>query len=130
MVTGVLRGNCESCQRTRSPSRSSKRASRWASIQLVGNGGSGRETVPGAVSEPATCTGGRAPDCRRSWVRMTRTIIVGEPVMLAAAYYERTGDLEFIESIWPNVLLALEWFERHGDMDGDGFVEYRRHSSK
>ena len=49
-------------------------------------------------------------------------------VMLAGAYYERTGDLAFIESIWPNVKLALEWIDGYGDSDHDGFVEYARHS--
>ena len=47
---------------------------------------------------------------------------------LAAAYFERTGDLEFIESIWPNIELALQWIDRFGDRDGDGFVEYGRRS--
>lgn len=49
-------------------------------------------------------------------------------VGLAGAYYERTGDLEFIRSIWSNIQLALEWMDRYGDADGDGFVEYRRRS--
>ncbi len=51
-------------------------------------------------------------------------------VALAGAYYRRTGDLEFVRSIWPQVLLALEWIDRHGDMDGDGFVEYARRSKE
>ncbi len=46
-------------------------------------------------------------------------------VMLAAAYYERTGDLSFIRQIWPNVLRALDWIDNFGDQDGDGFLEYR-----
>jgi len=50
-------------------------------------------------------------------------------VLLAAAYYERTGDLEFIQSIWANIEAALNWIDRFGDADGDGFVEYSRHSS-
>jgi glycogen debranching enzyme len=45
---------------------------------------------------------------------------------LAGAYYERTGDLEFIRTIWPNILAALNWIDRYGDRDGDGFVEYAR----
>jgi glycogen debranching enzyme len=49
-------------------------------------------------------------------------------VMLAGAYYERTGDRAFIESIWPNIELALQWIDRYGDVDGDGFVEYARRS--
>jgi glycogen debranching enzyme len=47
-------------------------------------------------------------------------------VMLAAAYYERTADLEFIRELWPNILAALEWIDKYGDRDGDGFVEYAR----
>ena len=45
-------------------------------------------------------------------------------VHLAHAYYERTGDREFIECIWPNVQAALSWMCRYGDRDGDGFLEY------
>ncbi len=51
-------------------------------------------------------------------------------VMLAGAYYERTGDLAFIESIWPHIERALAWIDTYGDMDGDGFVEYLRLSPK
>ena len=47
-------------------------------------------------------------------------------LVLAAAYYERTGDADFIQSIWPNLLAALDWIDRYGDRDGDGFVEYAR----
>jgi glycogen debranching enzyme len=47
-------------------------------------------------------------------------------VMLAAAYYERTANLEFLHAIWPNIMGALEWIDRYGDRDGDGFVEYAR----
>ena len=49
-------------------------------------------------------------------------------VMLAGAYYERTGDLEFVRSLWSHVERALEWIDRFGDFDGDGFVEYARRS--
>jgi glycogen debranching enzyme len=47
-------------------------------------------------------------------------------VVLAGAYWRRTGDLAFIETIWPNICAALTWIDRHGDRDGDGFVEYQR----
>ncbi len=49
-------------------------------------------------------------------------------IVLAAAYYRRTGDLPFVERLWPNIEAALDWIERDGDMDGDGFVEYQRQS--
>jgi glycogen debranching enzyme len=51
-------------------------------------------------------------------------------VMLAGAYYERTGDLSFIEAIWPQLLAALTWIDDYGDTDGDGFVEYERHNPR
>jgi glycogen debranching enzyme len=51
-------------------------------------------------------------------------------VMLAQEYYERSGDRTFLEGIWPNVERALEWIDRFGDVDGDGFVEYERRSPR
>ncbi|MFC5067705.1 glycogen debranching N-terminal domain-containing protein [Flaviflagellibacter deserti] len=47
-------------------------------------------------------------------------------VMLAGAYLSRTGDVETIRSLWPNIQAALGWITNHGDVDDDGFVEYRR----
>jgi glycogen debranching enzyme len=47
-------------------------------------------------------------------------------VMLAGAYYRRTGDRAFVERIWPHVERALEWMAKSGDVDGDGFIEYAR----
>jgi glycogen debranching enzyme len=49
-------------------------------------------------------------------------------VMLAAAYYERTGDLDLVRAIWPSIEAALGWMREHGDRDGDGFLEYDRKS--
>lgn len=49
-------------------------------------------------------------------------------VALAAAYFDRTLDLAFVDRLWPHILAALEWLDRHGDLDGDGFVEYARRS--
>jgi glycogen debranching enzyme len=50
-------------------------------------------------------------------------------VLLAGAYYERTADHAFAESIWPNVEAALAWIDEYGDRDGDGFVEYERRAA-
>jgi glycogen debranching enzyme len=47
-------------------------------------------------------------------------------VMLAWAYYERTGDREFIDRIWTQIVAALEWMRTSGDPDGDGFIDYAR----
>lgn len=50
-------------------------------------------------------------------------------VMLAAAYYERTGDLALVRELWPAIEAALRWIDQYGDGDGDGFVEYQRRSA-
>ncbi len=49
-------------------------------------------------------------------------------VALAGAYYERTGDLDTIRRLWPNIRAALQWIDAYGDRDGDGFVEYERYT--
>jgi glycogen debranching enzyme len=46
-------------------------------------------------------------------------------VALAGEYMAHTGDVAFVESIWGNIEAALEWMDRYGDKDGDGFLEYR-----
>lgn len=51
-------------------------------------------------------------------------------VMLAGAYLERTGDLSLLSHLRPHLELALEWIDRYGDIDGDGFIEYQRHGNK
>ncbi|MBS1189771.1 MAG: Amylo-alpha6-glucosidase [Rhodocyclaceae bacterium] len=50
-------------------------------------------------------------------------------IILAGAYYQRTGDLAFIQNLWPHVQRGIDWIDRYGDRDGDGFVEYFRRSS-
>src|SRR6185503_11020849 len=47
-------------------------------------------------------------------------------LILLEETYRWTGDLELVRSLWPNALAALEWIDRSGDLDGDGFVEYER----
>ena len=47
-------------------------------------------------------------------------------VMLAGMYFERTGDIQTVTALWPNIEAALAWCDTYGDADGDGFVEYRR----
>jgi glycogen debranching enzyme len=50
-------------------------------------------------------------------------------VVLAEAYLRRSGDLVFTRQIWDSVVAALRWMSVYGDRDGDGFLEYERHSS-
>jgi len=47
-------------------------------------------------------------------------------LILLEETFRWTGDLELVRSLWPNALAALEWIDRYGDRDGDGFVEYER----
>jgi len=51
-------------------------------------------------------------------------------VMLAGDYLDRTDDREFLHSIWPNLLAALSWMDEYGDVDGDGFIEYKAKSAR
>ena len=46
-------------------------------------------------------------------------------LMLASSYFDRTGDIELVRAIWPNIVLAVEWLDKWGDVDGDGFIEYQ-----
>lgn len=50
-------------------------------------------------------------------------------VLLAGQYFERTGDIETIKELWPAIDAALAWIDDAGDIDNDGFVEYRRLSA-
>jgi len=50
-------------------------------------------------------------------------------VLLAGRYFERTGDIETLRGIWPNIQAALNWIDEYGDADRDGFVEYQRKSA-
>ena len=51
-------------------------------------------------------------------------------VMLAGEYYTGSGDRPLIEEIWPNIERAIQWIDKSGDLDRDGFVEYARRSEK
>jgi len=47
-------------------------------------------------------------------------------VALAGMYWQRTRDRATLEELWPHVRAALDWMERYGDRNGDGFVDYGR----
>ena len=47
-------------------------------------------------------------------------------VLLAGLFFERTGDEETLNSLWPALEAAVAWMDGPGDPDGDGFVEYAR----
>jgi len=41
-----------------------------------------------------------------------------------------TGDIELVKTLWPHALKALDWIDHHGDLDGDGLVEYQRRAPR
>ena len=49
-------------------------------------------------------------------------------VMLAGQYYRRSGERAFIETIWPNLVLAMDWIT--AQLDRHGFLVYARHGEK
>ena len=51
-------------------------------------------------------------------------------VLLVGEYFDRTGDLDTVRELWPNVEAALHWIDAYGDPDGDGFVEYHRRDGR
>ena len=51
-------------------------------------------------------------------------------LVLLGETFDWTGDRALVDRLWPNALAALEWIDRSGDLDGDGFVEYRRRSKR
>jgi glycogen debranching enzyme len=46
-------------------------------------------------------------------------------LILLAQYVRWTGDLAFARAMLPSAEAALRWIDEYGDLDGDGFVEYR-----
>jgi glycogen debranching enzyme len=51
-------------------------------------------------------------------------------LVLMSEYWNHSGDDAFVRARWDKVLAALEWCDRYGDRDGDGFVEYQTKSSQ
>ena len=47
-------------------------------------------------------------------------------IMLAGAYARRTGDLGFVDGLWPALRSAMGWIERVCDSNPDGFLSYAR----
>jgi glycogen debranching enzyme len=79
-------------------------------------------------------------EARHSEMALTREIPFGRYygsvdstplfLVLAAAYHRRTGDLDLVRNLWPNIRMAMQWIDKWGDADGDGFVEYSRRSDE
>jgi glycogen debranching enzyme len=51
-------------------------------------------------------------------------------LILLSEVWRWTDDAGLVRDLREPALRALEWIDRHGDLDGDGFVEYRRRSQR
>ena len=51
-------------------------------------------------------------------------------LILLSETFNWTADEQLVKDLLPNVYRALEWIDSYGDLDGDGFIEYQRRSSK
>ncbi|MFB3737880.1 MAG: glycogen debranching N-terminal domain-containing protein [Candidatus Velamenicoccus archaeovorus] len=51
-------------------------------------------------------------------------------LIVFAQHFRWTGDLAFARRLLPAAEAALRWIDEYGDMDGDGFVEYRTRSPR
>ena len=51
-------------------------------------------------------------------------------LVLLSEVWRWTGDAALVQSLREPALRALEWIDRWGDRDGDGFVEYHRRSPR
>jgi glycogen debranching enzyme len=46
-------------------------------------------------------------------------------VIVLDEYQRWSGDMELVRALEPSARAALEWIDRYGDRDGDGYVEYQ-----
>jgi len=51
-------------------------------------------------------------------------------LILLSEYWRWTGDDETVNKLRDNAIRALAWIDRHGDLDGDGYIEYRTRSAQ
>jgi glycogen debranching enzyme len=51
-------------------------------------------------------------------------------LILLSETFNWTADDALVTELLPAALQALDWIENYGDLDGDGFVEYKRRSSR
>jgi glycogen debranching enzyme len=47
-------------------------------------------------------------------------------IYLATSYADRTGDIHFIDQMWPSLCRAAAWMEEVGARNGYGFLTYKR----
>jgi glycogen debranching enzyme len=98
-------------------------------------GRQGRKLVPARDEEP----GKILHEARRGEMSATGELPYGAyygsidstPLFLwlAAEYYAWTSDLRLMRELRPSLIAALDWLSSYADLDGDGYVEYEKHSA-
>jgi glycogen debranching enzyme len=68
----------------------------------------------------------------RTWFERYYGTVDATPLylVLLSEVWRWTDDAVFVRDLREPALAALEWIERYGDRDGDGFVEYRKRGSR
>ena len=51
-------------------------------------------------------------------------------LILFSETFNWTADEHLLRELMPAAKAALDWIDLHGDLDGDGLIEYQRRSSK
>ena len=51
-------------------------------------------------------------------------------LLLAGEYFRWSGDVELLSQMETNLRAALHWLKEYGDINGDGYVDYEKRSSK
>lgn len=50
-------------------------------------------------------------------------------LILFGFYFKKTKDTKFLKRYWRNILKAINWIEKYGDLNGDGFLDYEKKNS-
>ncbi|MDQ3995148.1 MAG: amylo-alpha-1,6-glucosidase [Actinomycetota bacterium] len=74
----------------------------------------------------------RAGKAAKAWFPRYYGTVDATPLflILLSELWRWTDDAAFVRNLREPALRALEWIDRYGDRDGDGFVEYRRRSAR
>lgn len=51
-------------------------------------------------------------------------------ILLYSEMFRWIDDEALFRELWPNISRAVEWAEKYGDMDGDGYIELKRRSAR
>ena len=124
---------CSGGTRSSRPTRRSRSGPTWLSRRSTSWPPARRwSTIPAPTPSPARSSTRSGParwpgpaSCRS---RPTTGASISTPLwlILLGETHDWTGDDALVDRLWPNALAALSWIDRFGDLDGDGFVEYRR----